>query len=155
MTAPAGETLAESYTFKKGDAEATGITYTRNGTATETASANSTATVTGIKLKANETFTIVGLPAGTTYKITEADYSAAGYSSTIPAGGKTGTIRGGTTAKESVEVTNTLSAGSLTVEKTLVGNATNADKELRGSAGEYQADERAGVARLRWRVSGI
>ena len=25
----------------------------------------------------------------------------------------------------------------------------------RGSAGEYQADERAGVARLRWRVSGI
>ena len=24
----------------------------------------------------------------------------------------------------------------------------------RGSAGEYQADERAGVARLRWRVSG-
>ena len=25
---------------------------------------------------------------------------------------------------------------------------------LRGSAGEYQADEQAGVARLRWRVSG-
>ena len=25
----------------------------------------------------------------------------------------------------------------------------------RGSAGEYQADERAGVARLSWRVSGI
>ena len=25
---------------------------------------------------------------------------------------------------------------------------------LRGSAGEYQADERAGVARLSWRVSG-
>ena len=24
----------------------------------------------------------------------------------------------------------------------------------RGSAGEYQADEQAGVARLRWRVSG-
>ena len=24
----------------------------------------------------------------------------------------------------------------------------------RGSAGEYQADERAGVARLSWRVSG-
>ena len=130
LTAPSGETLAESYTFKKGDAEATGITYTRNGTATETAIANSTATVTGIKLKADETFTIVGLPAGTTYKITETDYSAAGYSSNIPADGKTGTIRGGTTAKESVEVTNTLSAGSLTVEKTLVGNATNADKEF-------------------------
>ena len=26
--------------------------------------------------------------------------------------------------------------------------------EVRGSAGEYQADERAGVARLRWQVSG-
>ena len=25
---------------------------------------------------------------------------------------------------------------------------------FRGSAGEYQADEQAGVARLRWRVSG-
>ena len=25
----------------------------------------------------------------------------------------------------------------------------------RGSAGEYQADERAGVARLSWRLSGI
>ena len=25
----------------------------------------------------------------------------------------------------------------------------------RGSAGEYQADERAGVARLSWRVSGL
>ena len=25
----------------------------------------------------------------------------------------------------------------------------------RGSAGEYQADEQAGVARLRWRVSGM
>ena len=25
---------------------------------------------------------------------------------------------------------------------------------LRGSAGEYQADEQAGVARLTWRVSG-
>ena len=130
LTAPAGETLAESYTFKKGDAEATGITYTRNGTATETESANSTATVTGIKLKADETFTIVGLPAGTTYKITETDYSAAGYSSSIPPDGKTGTIRGGTTAKESVEVTNTLSAGDLTVEKTLGVNATDSNKEF-------------------------
>ena len=27
-------------------------------------------------------------------------------------------------------------------------------QEYRGSAGEYQADEQAGVARLRWRVSG-
>ena len=27
-------------------------------------------------------------------------------------------------------------------------------QESRGSAGEYQADEQAGVARLRWRVSG-
>ena len=27
-------------------------------------------------------------------------------------------------------------------------------QEYRGSAGEYQADEQADVARLRWRVSG-
>ena len=27
-------------------------------------------------------------------------------------------------------------------------------QEYRGSAGEYQADEQAGVARLTWRVSG-
>ena len=30
----------------------------------------------------------------------------------------------------------------------------NIKNELRGSAGEYHADEQAGVARLRWRVSG-
>ena len=28
------------------------------------------------------------------------------------------------------------------------------EQESRGSAGEYQADEQAGVARLSWRVSG-
>ena len=32
--------------------------------------------------------------------------------------------------------------------------ATHSSKVSRGSAGEYQADERAGVARLCWQVSG-
>ena len=118
LTAPVGETLATSYQA------------THTGDSTITSATITDGKVSGIKLKADQTYTIKGLPAGTTYMITEEDYSADGYSSNIPAEGKTGTITGGTTTKESVAVTNTLSAGGLTVEKTLEGNATDANKEF-------------------------
>ena len=39
-------------------------------------------------------------------------------------------------------------------DSTLMAESEEELKSLYGSAGEYQADERAGVARLIWRVSG-
>ena len=143
LIAPEGQTLADSYTFKKNGNAADGITYTKD---TNDAAK---ATVTGISLKHNDVFTIEDLPAGTTYLITEGNYSSEGYSSSLPAEGLGGTITGGNKEKESVTVTNTLSAGSLTVEKTLEGNATDDQKDfsfsvtfnkarLNGVAGSYK-----------------
>ena len=144
LTAPAGETLAETYAFKKGEADATGITYTRTDE-------NTKATVTGIQLKKDEVFTIVDLPAGTVYEITETDYSSEGYSGSAneEKDPMRGTITGGTKAKEAVEVTNTFSAGNLTVEKILEGNAIDTTKnfdfsvtfrkaDLNGAKGSYK-----------------
>ena len=127
LTSPSGKTLAETYQFTKtgADGEQT-LTLSRTD-------GNTKATVSGIKLKANDVYTIIGLPAGTEYKITEADYSSDGYSSSLPAEGQSGTITGGTTAKESVEVTNTLGKGSLTVEKTVDGNASDSTKDFKFS----------------------
>ena len=143
LTAPEGQTLADSYTFKKNGNAADGITYTKD---TNDAAK---ATVTGISLKHSDVFTIEDLPAGTTYLITEGNYSSEGYSSSLPAEGLGGTITGGNKEKESVTATNTLSAGSLTVEKTLEGNATDDQKDfsfsvtfnkarLNGVAGSYK-----------------
>ena len=119
LTAPNGKTLAETYQYT-----GTGVAGAQTLTLSRT-DENTKATVSDIKLKANDVYTIMGLPAGTSYKITESDYSSEGYSSSLPAEGKSGTITGGTTAKESVEVTNTLGKGSLTVEKTVTGNAAD------------------------------
>ena len=122
LTAPEGETLADSYAFKKGEDDADGITYTRTEEKTK-------ATVTGIALKADDVFTIVGLPAGTFYEITETDYSEDGYSPSIKKGNWTGRITGGgTEAKEEVAVTNTYEPGKLVIEKLVEGTADNAGK---------------------------
>jgi len=138
LTAPDEQTLADSYSFKKGEDTAAGITYTKD------ANNEARATVTGISLKHNEVFTIEGLPAGTTYLITEADYSSAGYSSSIPAEGHAGTITDESEAKVSVTATNTLSAGNLTVEKTLEGNATDPAKDFNFSV-TFNKDGKNGV----------
>ena len=122
LTAPDGMTLADSYTFlKNGTVVSEGITFTLGAGGT-------TAAITGISLKHDDVFTVKGLPAGTEYAIVENDYSSAGYSSSTE--GLNGTIRGGAVEKESVTVTNTLSAGNLTVEKTIAGNATDAEKNF-------------------------
>ena len=128
LTAPAGGTLAESYKYTK-----TGVDGEQTLTLSRT-DENTKATITEVKLKAEDVYTIIGLPAGTSYKITESDYSSEGYSSSLPAEGQSGMITGGTTAKESVEVTNTLGKGSLTVEKTVAGNASNNTKNFEFSA---------------------
>ena len=123
LTAPSGMTLADSYTFLKNDNAATGITYTKGNDGT-------TATVSGISLKHNDTFVIEDLPDGTQYTITESDYSTSGYSSSIPAGGLQGIITAGTTGTNAVTATNTLSDGNLTVQKVIEGNAADSNKEF-------------------------
>ena len=121
LTAPSGTTLADEYIFKKGGETATGITYIKSAE-------NNKATITGIKLKGDEKFTIEGLPAGTNYIIAESDYSQDGYSASTTQGNLEGTIPGGANAKASVEVTNTHITGTLTVEKTVSGTgASTAD----------------------------
>ena len=107
LTAPDGITFAENYSFKKGEEAAEGITYSKPEN-------NTKATVSGITLKHGEMFTIVGLPAGTLYEVTETDYSSLGFSTSTstnsgdPVSGRTvnGSIIGGTTEKESVTYTN-------------------------------------------------
>ena len=47
-----------------------------------------------------------------------------------------------------------VSQSSLTFCDPVASISLMSGQESRGSAGEYQADERAGVARLSWRVSG-
>ncbi len=78
-------------------------------------------------LTGGQSKTATGLPAGTGYTVTEADYSSEGYVTTST--GDTGTIDEQTPAV--AEFTNTRDTfGDLTVMKTVVGNAPTADKEF-------------------------
>ena len=63
------------------------------------------------KLKDGETITINGIPDGTTYEVTEGDYTADGY--TVDKTGEEGTIADGTTAEATF--TNTRNVGGLTL----------------------------------------
>ena len=84
---------------------------------------NGVATIT---LKGGESKTIEGLPNGTEYTVTEADYSADGYENSNP-NGYTGTIDENTPAVAAF--TNTRNTyGKLTVSKTVAGNAGSKDK---------------------------
>ena len=86
---------------------------------------NGEATIT---LKGGESKTIEGLPNGTGYTVTEADYSADGYENSNP-NGYTGTIDENTPAVAAF--TNTRNTyGNLTVTKTVDGNAGSTTKEF-------------------------
>ena len=115
LTPPTGQALAASYPA------------THSGDANVTTASVSNNQVTGILLKAGETYRITGLPADTTYTVTETDYSAEGYASSLPVGGN-GTIVASDT--QQVTVTNTYSAGSLTVKKAIQGNAADANADF-------------------------
>ena len=72
-----------------------------------------------------ESVELTGLPAGTSYTITEADYAENGYVSSIdPA---TGDVSDGATA---VTVTNRMNVGDLSVTKTVNGTGAEADREF-------------------------
>ena len=76
--------------------------------------------VAAIYLVNGETLTFSGLSAGTTYTISEKDYTGDGYVTTV-SGDESGTIKDNTTAK--VAYTNTINKkATLTVTKTLAGN---------------------------------
>ena len=112
LTAPENVTLASSYAARKStDSADTTVTVTNNQ-------------ITGITLKAGETFTIKGLPAGTGYTVTEAD--AVGYSKDIP--NSTGTIANSANSTVTVTATNTRDKGRLQIKKTGTVNG-NSDTE--------------------------
>ena len=85
---------------------------------------NGVATIT---LKGGESKLIEDLPNGAAYTVTETDYTADGYETTYT--GETGTIAENTTS--TAAFTNTRNTyGSLTVTKTLAGNAPDANKDF-------------------------
>ena len=109
LTAPTGTTFAESYKQQKTGEEETDLTLTRTDE-------NTKASIT-VSLKHDQTWTIKALPVGTSYSITETDYSGDGYTQSITKGIATGIVSGGTVTKEEVEFTNTYSAVDVTVIK--------------------------------------
>ena len=110
LTAPADVALADSYKYtQSGKGEQT-LTLTKDAE-------NPKKGTTTVSLEKDDVITIKDLPAGVTYKITENDYSLQGYQSSLTNRTASGTIEGGTKAKESVEVTNTFSAVDITIKK--------------------------------------
>ncbi len=126
LTAPENVILASSYAARKStDSADTTVTVTNNQ-------------ITGITLKAGETFTIKGLPAGTRYTVTEAD--ATGYSKDIP--GSTGTIANSANSIVTVTATNTRDKGSLQIKKT---GTVNSNPDTTGLVNGYYTFTVAGV----------
>ena len=91
-------------------------------------------------LEAGESVEFIGLPEGTTYVVTEADYSANGYAATFAddetgdgatadtATSANGTIVRSETGSVTATVTNTKYVGSLSVTKTTVGTGADQSK---------------------------
>jgi LPXTG-motif cell wall-anchored protein len=79
-----------------------------------------------ISLAHGQSITIIGLPAGTTYTVTEKDYSGDGY--TMTSTDATGNIVNNTT--KAASFTNTRTVGSLAISKTVGGNAGDFKKSF-------------------------
>lgn len=77
-------------------------------------------------LSSGETVEIKDLPVNTGYTVTEQDVSKRGYTTTYT--GETGTIKKDTAAEATV--TNDRSVGTLTVSKTVIGNAAEQNREF-------------------------
>ncbi|OEF96573.1 DUF7601 domain-containing protein [Desulfuribacillus alkaliarsenatis] len=77
-------------------------------------------------LKGGEGITILNLPKDLDYEVSEADYSADGYSTTKS--NETGTIVADAT--QTVSFTNTRNTGSLEIKKNLAGNAASTTKDF-------------------------
>lgn len=79
-----------------------------------------------ISLTHGQSITIVGLPKGATYTVTEADYSGDGYTPTST--GAAGSIVADAT--QTASFTNTRTVGNLTISKTVAGNAGDTSKKF-------------------------
>jgi ribosomal protein L2 len=79
-----------------------------------------------ISLTHGQSITIMGLPKGATYKVTEADYSGDGYTTTST--GATGSIVADAT--QTASFTNMRTVGNLTISKTVAGNAGDNSKQF-------------------------
>ena len=94
-----------------------------------------------ISLAHGQSITVLGLPADSSYLVTEVDYSDDGYTSTST--GEEGTILADETRTPSF--TNTRTVGNLTISKTVAGDQADQSKEFdftvtfhgSGAAGTY------------------
>ena len=118
LTAPAGATLDESYQVLKTGEEETTLTLQRT-------EENTKASIQ-VTLKHGQSWEIKDLPVGTSYTITESDYSEDGYTQSV-SGSSTGTIPIGV-SKEEVKFTNTYSAVDVKIIKIDEGTR-NADHQ--------------------------
>ncbi|MDY0208327.1 MAG: DUF5979 domain-containing protein, partial [Pseudomonas sp.] len=118
-----GADLDKLFTFTVTFNEAAGVSgvypYLGNGVPDGVISSGDT-----IQLAHGQSITIVGLPAGITYTVIEADYSADGY--VVTHTGAEGTIVLDET--QVAAFTNTRNIGSLTISKTVAGNGGDPDK---------------------------
>lgn len=86
-----------------------------------------------VSLSHGQSITITGIPEGTTYTVTEADYSGEGYTSTST--GATGNIVADTMRTASFTNTRNVflpspGTGNLTISKTVVGNGADTAKKF-------------------------
>ena len=115
LTAPANVNLTGSYT----GAESGSV----NGAAT----ANGATWTHTFRLKNGQNVEFTGLPAGTAYTVSEADYSEEGYVKSV-VGAEEGTISATTAA--TVAYTNTRDTGDLSVSKTVLGTGAETDRDF-------------------------
>lgn len=109
----AGNALPDSYTYLKQD---------KDKKLLEKGSLTSGQTV---KLSHTQSMTILDIPKETAYEISEKDYTAGGYITTI-----SGDTKGKVTADtvKQIHFTNTRSVGELTISKSVVGNGADKDR---------------------------
>ena len=82
-----------------------------------------------ISLKHGETAVIDGIPKDTTYTVTEADYTAEGYTTTWPDRKTTGTITDGGDHQEGI-VNTRMVYGGLLIGESVVGNGADKNKDF-------------------------
>ena len=120
-TANEGKSFEFTILFN-GTAGGTSYPYSKNGIFSGTIQSGGT-----VSLSHGESISIPNLPAGTVYTVTEEDYSNDGYETTVMGG--SGTIAAD--SEQSAVFTNTKNKpGSLTISKTVMGNAADFDKEF-------------------------
>ena len=121
LTGTNDQPLTGTYQYQIGDGKAQDLDFNDDGQAT-------------LNLKHNESATITGLPEGANYTVTEADYTADGYTTTVPDNASAKITADGVT----VDFTNTYkpsgviiggddTEAGITVQKTFTGRDWTAD----------------------------